>query len=49
MATTKKKTTKTEKKKYSESQKDRVIKELAELTNRNMTRKYLMDFALGRR
>lgn len=36
-------------KKYSEAQKNKIIKELAEITNRNMTRKYLMDLALGRR
>lgn len=59
MSTTTKKKTKTalsgvastkkvEKKKYSETQLNRVIKKLSQEANRNITRKNLMDIALGR-
>lgn len=35
-------------KKLTTAEKDRIIKELSQKSNRNITRRYLMDLALGR-
>ncbi|MFK8296733.1 hypothetical protein ACI760_11190 [Capnocytophaga canimorsus] len=56
MNTTNKKTKKTKglngvvkpKKQLTTAEKDKVIKELSQKSNRNITRRYLMDLALGR-
>lgn len=56
MSTTTKKTKKTtelsgvvkQKKQLTTAEKDKVIKELSQKSNRNITRRYLMDLALGR-